>query len=389
MKNRIFKVEKLAHGGMGIVRDVSHAVFVPFVIPGEEISIRIEGGSRKPVRAELVKVVSPSPDRVKPPCPLFGECGGCQIQHISYPAQLKHKTEILTEILAWIAKIRPQVNPFAPSLKQYNYRSRIRMHVRRGVAGFFARQKKKLVPVKYCYISHDTINQAIPSLASLIGMENPESIELIHQTDSVAAIVESRRESAIYRMLIKDRAGIGKWTPAPELKVAFQQVNPEQNEALRALVGKVVHDLKVESVIELYAGSGNLTEVIWQHTSQVIAIDTEKEAVDLANERFGKIENGRLRFIRAKADAFLDTAIEKGMKPDLIVLDPPRTGAKESIPGILRLKPGHIIYVSCDPATLARDIKTMLSEGYRLKSITPIDMFPQTSHIETVVVLSK
>jgi len=389
LKNRTFKVEKLAHGGMGIVRDASHAVFVPFVIPGEEVKIRVEAGSKKPVRAALVEVVSPSPDRVVPACPLFGECGGCQFQHISYPAQLKYKAEILAESLAWIAKIKHTIEPFAPSPRQYHYRSRIRMHVRRGKAGFFAREKKKLVPVKYCFISHESINRAIPYLEPLIGAGDSEAVELINENETIAAVVESRGGATVYRMVEKGRVQAYEWAPAPDLKTAFQQVNPEQNHALRSIISANVADIRPEGVLELYAGAGNLTEVLLPLSRWVVSVEAEGAAVELAREKLGNLDEQRLKFLHEKADAALDQAFEEGLKPDLVLLDPPRTGAKESLPGIMRLRPGHIIYVSCDPATLARDLKSMLLEGYQLKSIVPLDMFPQTSHIEAIAVLTK
>ena len=386
MRNRIFKVEKLVHGGMGIVRDASHAIFVPFSIPGEDIRIRIEGGSKRKIEATLTEVLSASPDRVEPPCPLFGECGGCQLQHISYPAQLKYKNEILAENLAWIAKIRPQLNPFVPSPSHYNYRSRIKMHVRGGRAGFFARRKAKFLPVEYCNIAHDSLNRAIPTLAPLIGEEKPETIEIVREEDFIAAYVKTGRRMKNYR---RDSASAGRWAPASGLKFAFQQVNPEQNEALRAMIKANVSDMRPETVIELYAGAGNLTEAILPHSSRVIAVEADEAAVEIGRDKFREMKDERLRFLNMNADVFLESAIKEGMKPDLILLDPPRTGAKEAVDGIMKLAPAHIIYVSCDPATLARDLKSLLSHGYIMQSITPLDMFPQTSHIESVVVLSR
>ena len=188
MENRIFKVEKLANGGMGIVRDGDRAIFVPFVIPGEEVKIREESRLKRDYRrATYTKLIKSSPHRRKPPCHLFGSCGGCQLQHVAYPAQLKLKREILAESLSWIAKINPEIAPMIPSPNHYNYRSRIRMHVRAGIAGFFAMEKKKFLPVKYCHIAYNAINDAISSLSALVKMEKPQTIEQIRRETIIGA----------------------------------------------------------------------------------------------------------------------------------------------------------------------------------------------------------
>jgi len=388
MKEREFIVEKLVAGGYGIVRAGNETVFVPYVIPGEKVGIEIEPGSKKPIRAKLVEIVIASPDLVEPPCVLFGRCGGCQFQHINYEAQLKFKVGILSENVAWMAKIRPDINPIVSSAKHYNYRSRIKLHVKGDFVGFYAERKKDFLPVKYCHLAHDSINDAISSLNSLFRYK-PKTIELINENDEyIVAIVEGAGWRKIFRF-DRNRELSEEWQPARDQKVAFEQVNVEQNAVLRNIVRDAVARIKPEGVIELYSGSGNLTEVILPYASWLAAVDSDRRAVVLGRDKFRGISGKPLKFVHKRAEDYLEYALNKGLKPDLIVLDPPRTGAKEAIKGILDIAPKYIIYVSCDPATLARDLKSLLADQYKLQSLTPIDMFPQTAHIEAVAALSR
>ncbi len=385
MADQVYTIEKLVAGGMGIVHDGQQTIFIPFVIPGEQVKIRVEPGTRKPVRASVQELVSHSPDRVEPPCPLFMRCGGCQLQHLAYPAQVSLKQVILAETLLRLGHVQAPLNPIIPSPQSYHYRRRIKLHVQAGQAGFYAEWKKELVPVPYCYLAEDTINRALPTLAEFIERDRARSIELIVEEGTTClAVVESRREEKIYR-----RQEGKSWRPAPEQKIAFQQVNPEQNQALRKLVSGLAAEIRPSGVIELYAGSGNLTEVILPHCGWLAAVDADRAAVELARETLEKTSAGRVKFVDQAAEPYLASALKTKLKPDLIVLDPPRTGAKEAISGIIRLAPPHLIYVSCDPASLARDLQALFAAGYQLHSLTPLDMFPQTAHIEAVAVLVK
>jgi 23S rRNA (uracil1939-C5)-methyltransferase len=385
MADQVYTIEKLVAGGMGIVHDGPQTIFIPFVIPGEQVKIRVELGTHKPLRAAVQEFISRSPERVAPPCPLFMRCGGCQFQHLAYPAQVSLKWEILAETLLRLGHLQAEPSPVIPSPKSYHYRRRIKLHVQAGQAGFYAEWKKELVPVPYCYLAEDTINRALATLAEFIERDRARSIELIVEEGTTClAVVESRREEKIYR-----RQEGKSWRPAPEQKIVFQQVNPEQNQALRKLVSGLAAEIRPSGVIELYAGSGNLTEVILPHGGWMIAVDADRAAVELARETLEKTSSGRVKFAHQAAETYLASALKTKLKPDLIVLDPPRTGAKEAIPGIIRLEPAHIIYVSCDPASLARDLKALIAAGYQLHSLTPLDMFPQTAHIEAVAALGK
>lgn len=381
MQDKEFVVEKLVHGGMGIVRDGSHTIFTPFAIPGEIVNIRIEPGTRKPTRARITEIVKASPYRVAPPCELFGECGGCQLQHIEYPAQIGYKRDIVIETMARIAGTAGDIDPIVPSDKSYNYRSRIRLHAIHGALGFFAEKKRKFLEVKYCRLAEEKINDALPSMKKLAANKSPGAVSIsIEEDESLTAVFEGAIGDRIYR-----KNNSGEWSPAPKHRVAFQQVNRRQNEILRKIVGDAVREIRPEGIIELYAGSGNFTEILIPHCDWVAAADSDSNAVIIATDKF----RDKVEFHRSESAAFVEEAIDRGLKPTLVLLDPPRIGAREALPGIIKLSPKFIIYISCNPATLARDINTLIEASYNLKSITPIDMFPQTSHIECFVSMAR
>ena len=381
MDKKTYKVEKLVEGGAGIVRDGSHTIFVPFVIPGEEIKISIEAGSKSPTRAAAVSIESPSSARVEPRCPIFGRCGGCGFQHIAYGHQLIYKREIMLETFARIAGMEPSIEPVIPSEKEYNYRSRIKLQVRNGGIGFYAERKKEFIKVAHCHLAEETINRNIESVGKLVVNTRQGTLELVMADDrSVTAVLGGGTRRKIF-----GKTTAGEWKAERGAKMAFAQVNPSQNERLRSLVAKFVSRLKPRGVIELYAGSGNLTEVVAPLCEWINAVDSDASAVSMGKERVG----ANVEFERCKSGEFVDMAAKEGTKPDLVLLDPPRPGASETISGIARLAPADIIYVSCNPATLARDTRMLADEGYSIKSITPIDMFPQTAHIESVTLLQK
>jgi len=390
MRDSIFTVEKLVGGGEGIVRVDGKAVFVPFVIPGERVRIR-PTGARRPPRAEPVEVVEPSPRRVEPPCPLFGRCGGCRLQHVRYDAQLGYKREIIAETIRRIAKLAPEVGPVAPSPREYNYRSRIRLHVRRGKAGFFGRNKERFYPVDHCHLADERINELLPEVARLAEERRPRSIELT-LADGDEPVAVARFASGRKTFQWKNAGGgkkTRKWAEEPGWKPVFEQVNRGQNENLKKMVSELVETAGPARVVELYAGAGNLTEAVIPHCGSITAVDSNAEAVRSARLKFGDIPGGGVKAVRRTAADFLERAKKEKATPDLVLLDPPRGGAKEAVPGMIALNPRRIIYVSCDPATLARDLGLLCGGGYAVRSVLPLDMFPQTAHIESVTLLEK
>jgi 23S rRNA (uracil1939-C5)-methyltransferase len=384
MEASTYIVEKLVHGGLGLVRDGASVILVPDVLPGERVRLRIVAGPRKALRAEAVEIVEPSPARVAPVCALFGRCGGCRLQHASYAAQLAFKPAVLAEDLARLAGISLGLDPIIPAPAPFHYRSRVRLHYQRGRFGFFGEDRKDFWPVKHCWLAAEALNDSLRALPALVRRTRGlREAELIAHDDAVYAVTNPGRGERTYRRT-DDASG---WRET-DRRLAFEQVNPGQNQALRRLVAEHCRRLAPELALELYAGAGNLTAAAAAHCGRVLAVDSDPDAAALAAEMFAP-EGGRVRFQCLRAEEFVERALADGLTPDLIILDPPRTGAREIMAGIARLAPRAILYISCEPATLARDLKALAPAGYRPISIIPIDMFPQTAHLECVVLVER
>jgi len=393
-------IEKIVHGGLGLARDEHGAVLVPFVAAGEEVRVEFEPGG-KGRRARLVEVVKPSHARVEPPCPLYGRCGGCQLMHLAYDEQLRAKRDILRDALARIGGLTPPEPRLAPAPAPLLYRSRVRLHVRRGAAGFFGMRKSEFVPVSRCLLADEALNAALPALTPLLRRERPDEVELIAAPDGVLVKISDHR-LFLWRPTEKKETGgkaVAEFQPV-QRPLAFSQVNPAQNEALRREVAALVDESAPARVLELYAGSGNLTAAIARDGREIVALDAEAAAVELGRRELAGAP-GTVRFLCLPAadlaraerleDFFAGTPGEQSGAVDLVLLDPPRAGAREALAGILRARPRRIVYVSCDPATLARDLKELTAgadaPAYRLASLILIDMFPQTAHLETMATL--
>ncbi len=382
MSGPVFHVEKMVHGGFCIVHDRDRALLVRGVIPGEQVNVRILPGTGTP-KAEPLEIVSASPERREPPCPLFGKCGGCHLQHISYPLQAVLKKEAMEETIARIAGIETTADETITAAPPLYYRSRVRLQVKGGKAGFFRAGGRDLVEVGHCLLAREPLNLRLSDLAALIKKDKPESIELIEdERGDVVAV--SRKGGKKRTYVYSEEAG---WVSEPCRKIAFQQVNPEQNLRLIETVAAIAEKAAPALALELYAGDGNLTRGIAPFCGRVRAADSDPAAVELAGESLCKYDN--VKFERHSAHKLVDDSLRQGERPDLVLLDPPRKGAREVIPGLVRLDPQYVVYVSCDPPALARDIKDLAAAGYRLENIHPLDMFPQTYHLEVVALLVK
>lgn len=387
-ETKIATVEKLAFGGMGIVRDGSTAVFVPFVIPGEKIRFKIIEGSKKPVMGELIEVLEPSSTRRNPPCAVFGRCGGCQLQHIAYKTQLKLKREIVRETFARIAKMDLPVDALIPSPSPLNYRSRVKLRIRKNRMGYLSKGGRNFVPIQYCHIARKEINAAMDLTDDILGKNNASEVEFLLFKNEVYAVLKGFHSSSTYKISIESTQKQKKdWAPLPDFQPVFQQVNEEQNENLKKLVENAAEAVKPALAVELFCGDGNLTEAIIKHSERLVACDIDEHAVHIARTRF-KDKGNRIKFFHCSAEQLLEELLTKEKKADFVLLDPPRTGAKSVVPLIVRFQPKCVFYVSCDAPTMARDIALFQRHGYMAGKISPLDMFPQTAHIELTATLT-
>ncbi|MBI3544238.1 MAG: class I SAM-dependent RNA methyltransferase [Deltaproteobacteria bacterium] len=350
-------------------------VFVRGAAPGEQVSAKLTKNNKSYWEAELVEVLERSPKRAEPPCPVFGRCGGCQWQHLSYESQLEAKAEILVHQLARTTKIdeaelRTKLTTHAaPS--PLGYRARLQVHGDKKGIGYFAESSHKIVHTERCPIAHPKIQAAWTEfvtkrpLAEMASATGQYKIEWsVTDTGQVSEAV-NRKHGAF----------------------GFTQVNPEQNTVLAGIVAELAGSGDV--LLDLFGGDGNLTNALTGKFARIVSVDSFNEGED-PTSLGGPLASGRT-FVKERVEDFLvekrwlDWGVER---PDCIIADPPRNGLREAAGRTAGLQAPRIILVSCDPSTLARDLTAFTSSRYRIGRIHLIDMFPQTYHMETVVELT-
>lgn len=344
------EIHDVAFGGAGVARAGGKVYFVPFTAPGDRIRAAVTKDKKKFAEAELVEVVAPGPARVQPPCVYFGRCGGCAYQHLGYEQQLVLKHRQVEETLRRVGRLAEvPMRPIVPSPQPYEYRNRVRVHVRDGRAGFYAHRSHELVPIARCIIAQPGVNEALQKLRRAVVAEGD------------------------YTLAAGDRGGF------------FEQTNDAVAAELLALVERSFspgHEL----LIDAYCGAGFFAHRLAATFSEVIGIEENREAVVHAARRAAPHEH-----YRAGDVAFLLGDIFNGRDAGKIavVVDPPAVGLASRVVDILLASaPAEIVYVSCNPATLARDLG-LLCRYYQLESVTPLDMFPQTAEVEVVTVLRR
>ncbi|PYJ30434.1 MAG: hypothetical protein DME89_00590 [Verrucomicrobia bacterium] len=356
------KIEDIAFGGKGVAREQGKAVFVPYTIESELVSAEIVREKKQFAEAELVEVKQASPDRVEPQCPYFGRCGGCAYQHMSYEHQLAIKWRQVRDALERIGKLKDvPMRPIIPSPEQYGYRNRITVHAQDGVIGFFRRDSHTLLDIERCPISRDEVNRA---LAELRASRN-RGIRDGHYT---------LRASAGARV--------------------FSQTNDAVANALRDLIVDLVPPNQ-QLLIDAYCGSGLFAKALLDKFERVIGIDWDRFAIAAAKEDAtdketyiaGDVESelqqvGAVHPNRPVSANDVQAGRLRSIAPTTLIVDPPATGLSAEVrKAILDLAPSTLIYVSCNPPTLARDLAE-LQDQFIIESVTPLDMFPQTAEIE-------
>lgn len=418
------KIESMAFGGYGVARVDGKVLFIPYAVTGDEVLIEVTGEKKRYSLGRVVRIIQPSPLRVAPPCPYFGVCGGCQWQHINDPRQGEMKLGIFYDLLKRLGKLDniPPVD-VAPSPEPYGYRVRVRLKVKGKAIGYYQEGTHRIVDISHCMIAHPIVNRII----SIIREEREaflkmKEIEINASPEKGKGVLlchphsHDWRFEHIVKQLLQDQPvlrGIGiamkgRWAfrgdPRLSFKVrlgqagesrtlairispgSFSQVNLEQNQALINTVLEFSGLKNHETVLDLYAGAGNLTLPLAIHAGEVFGVEANKTAVEDA--KFNAVRNGirNLHFIEGEVEEVL-----KGWKrdrPDQVILDPPRTGCKNIVDRIAGLEPKKIIYVSCDPTTFSRDLRLFHERGYSLRKLRLIDMFPQTYHMEAVGLLT-
>ncbi|MEO7093285.1 MAG: TRAM domain-containing protein [Polyangiales bacterium] len=378
-------IDSLAAGGDGIGRDASGRVtFVPRTAPGDRVRARIIKQTKTFARAELVEIVTPSPSRVEPPCPHFLEgCGGCDWMHVARPAQLAAKEAIVAGALRKLDGLT--IHPIADPAPPLGWRRRARFHVGGDAVGLYQLGTNRIVPIASCpqlepgldAAYQRTVGLTPPSgeLALLAGHAGDISLATTRPWRLALGLVESDWLSGVVS------AGVSVGEPVIEVEPGlwgtpwdFAQASATGNAELIARMRQAVGP-GPGRLLELYAGNGNLTRSLIADGWSVMATDgVLPSKLPTPDYLSGEVSE----------------ALEKLRGPyDVVVLDPPRAGAAAAIAGIVRMSPRVIVYVSCDPATLARDATKLVEAGYRATDAWPVDLMPQTSHVEVILRLER
>jgi 23S rRNA (uracil1939-C5)-methyltransferase len=430
------KVDLTIHGfgssGEGVGSLDGYTVFVDGALPGEVVHVKLTECKARYAKAELLEIVQSSKDRVQPVCPLFGRCGGCQIMHLSYEKQLEMKRQRVVDALSRIGHMEDcTVLPCLPSPKPLHYRNKIQMPVKLGKngieIGLYAKNSNELVAVETCYI-HASLGQEVYEKVRPIiqkGVGEKDLRHLIIKTavslgEVLIILVTDRPPTPLIldlaRKLIaahpairgvvhnlhqgKENVILGKTFTVMEgqgsieerlcekalnFKVSpasFFQVNPEQAERLYQTALQLADLQGDEVVLDAYCGVGTLSLIFAQKAKKVIGVECVASAIEDARENGKRNGIQNVSFVCMESEKYIGSS----PKFDVVILNPPRKGCDPALLETLTQKaPKKIIYISCDPATLARDLAAIRKNGYTIEEVQPFDMFPQTAHVESVV----
>ena len=391
------------HGGYALARPEGMGVlFVRWALPGEVVSVRLVERKREYAFAEAVEVLSPSPHRVDAPCEVFGECGGCRLQHADYPCQLEMKREILREAFRRIGKmeVAPEI---APPGEPFGYRYRGRFRVDGEKIGFHGERSHRLVPISRCPLMIDAINAVLPGLRRLGRFANVSEVQVASDGDRASAwfpgvpfdqrVVErlaARTGGVLSGARFEDRSWGEERITLPLDGISYSvsprgffQANWRMNQAMVRRIGAILGESAIARLLDLYAGAGNFALPLAAKVREVVAV--EGEAQSFRELRGNVRENGlgNVRVVRSSVETFRPEG-----RFDALVLDPPRAGLSDrSLSRVREVAAGKVFYVSCNPATLARDVRS-LSDRYVLASLEMHDFFPNTHHVEALAVLT-
>jgi 23S rRNA (uracil1939-C5)-methyltransferase len=397
--------QELVFGGDAIGRlPDGRALFVPYVLPGEKARIVVTEDNKSFARGRVLELLETSPLRIQPRCRHFGECGGCSYQHMAYADQLEAKHRIVVQQLKRLAGLDNfPVAPVVPSPSEWNYRSTVQFHLSpAGKVGFQASGSNRLVEITECHLPSDGISAIWPQLELdpalgiqrvqvREGLEGDIILGLDAASDTPPDFSVDFPVSAVFSgpdaryvlsgdefvlMQVKERVfqvSIG----------SFFQANINQAANMMDHVLHLAGDLTCKTVLDAYCGVGLFSSFLAGKAKHLVGIEVSESSCNDFAINMDEFDNVELYI-----DKVENVLPALGLKPDLVVVDPPRSGLEAHvIKELVKAKPGKVIYVSCDPATLARDIKRFIEGGYELKSLTPFDQFPQTFHIECIAEL--
>mgnify|MGYP001314958646 CR=1 FL=1 len=438
----VVTIKRLGINGEGVGYYKRKAVFVAGALPGEVVKAKVTKAEAGYLTAELAEIEKRSPDRQTPPCAVYEQCGGCQLQHMKYEAQLEAKEEIVRESFRRYAGLEElPIRPILGMDEPWGYRNKAQLQTGRHgddiVTGLYEAGSHRLVDISGCAIQHPAVNEvidgvkrvlkeldipiynerkregAVRTIVARVGRASgsvqltlitavdklPDARRLIQriraelpQVTTIAQNVNKSKSPLIFgdkttvlwgEEMLNETLGDVRFSLSPR---AFFQLNPEQTVKLYNAAKEAAALDGDELVVDAYCGSGTIGLWLAPHAREVRGIELIPEAVQDArdNARASGIDNAR--FYEGRAEQLLPEWVKQGIRPDVVVVDPPRTGCEpQLLQAVLQAKPKRFVYVSCNPSTLAKDVKTLLGGGYRLEWVQPVDMFPHTVHVECVI----
>jgi len=445
-KDYSMKIDSLGYEGEGVGRINNFTVFVPDALPGEDVEVKIVKVNKNFAFGRLIKVISKSSERIEPICTLK-RCGGCQLMHLSYKAQLEFKRQRVVDSIERIGKLKDVIVHETIGMENpYRYRNKAQFPIGykdgKVVAGFYAERSHDIIDTPSCMIQDevsDRVMEIVKKWAELNDIsiydeatgkgllrhimvrkafktgevmvvvvtnkyEIPYVDKLIdmlkEKIDGLKTVVQNINREATNVVLGKDdgRVLYGSGTITDYIgglkfqisPLSFFQVNPVQTEVLYSKALQYAGLTGKETVIDAYCGTGTISLFLAQKAGKVYGVEVVEPAVEDA--RKNAVENNieNVEFIVGKSEEVIPKLYKSGIKADVIVVDPPRKGCEEELlRTIASMKPDRVVYVSCDPGTLARDLKYMEENGFKVVEIQPVDMFPVTSHVEAVVLLQR
>lgn len=437
------EITGLSHQGEGIGRVNNFAVFIPGAIPQEKVKVKIKELKKNLARAELEKIITPAPSRVKIACPWANMCGGCDLQHISYEQQLELKRKMVSDTLTKLGDINLPVLPVLGMDYPWRYRNKGNFHVAeiKGEIqlGFYKPGSYELVPARESLLFSSVVNKLVSYLEEKLTFHDvkaynprtgqgylinilireskatgeimlvfitsekqwklelildsiqgvfPQVVSIYHNVNKNPRTILGRYFNLLRgQAFIKDTIGSLVFKISPE---SFFQVNNLQTEVLYAKTLDFAALTGRETVLDAYCGIGTISLFLAEKAEKVIGIEVIAGAIKDAQENAKLNGINNTEFIVDKVENWLPQWVKEGGKADVIVVDPPRKGcAPETLEAIVEVEPERVVYVSCNPATLTRDLKYLVEHGYEVKEVQPVDMFPQTSHVECIVLIKR
>jgi 23S rRNA (uracil1939-C5)-methyltransferase len=423
---RVVRIESLVHGGAGLARDEGRVLFVPLTVPGDLVQVRIEPERRGTFHAQLLEVLEPGASRIEPPCPVVGRCGGCQWQQVALPAQQQAKEQSVRDVLTRIGGFAAPLpmQPLVPSPKPWRYRRRLRAQLTPTGWGFSQRASHAVEPIAACLLVEAEAESLAHAVAGQLIHDKVWNGVQSFSVDTVAASGSARFKGALHLALAQapaeahrkrglklldatpHLAGIVITGPegAPPMLLGEPVLVDREHRRLRIrpdlfaqanrLGARLLADATAATiepgacVLELFCGSGTLSLALVERAGSLVATEGDGPALDLLRASL-RDQKQTARLIAGPAARVVDGIAREQTTFDHVVLDPPRTGAKDVIPALVRLNPRRITYVSCDAPTFARDAAQLVRGGWALASLTPFDMFPHTHHVELLAVFER